>query len=135
MKKLSTLLVLLVAFTFGVVAQDAPANPNAPVITFKNDTYNFKELVQGDSVKVDFEFTNTGKSNLILKDVTVTCGCTTPYWPKEVIKPGQNSKITAVFHSAGKMGQQDKIITISSNAAQPIMRVHLKGNVKAADGK
>lgn len=135
MKRLSTFLLFIVFATIGAKAQETKADVNAPVMTFSNDVYNFKELVQGDSVKVDFVFANTGTKTLIIKDVAVTCGCTTPYWPKEAIKPGEKNKITAVFHSAGKMGQQDKIITVTSNASEPTIRLHLKGNVKAAEGK
>ena len=41
---------------------------DSPEITFDFDTYNYGEVVDGDVVEVDFNFTNTGKSNLIIFD-------------------------------------------------------------------
>ena len=122
MKKLGFILILLVFATAGMYAQE---------ITFKTDTYNFGTINEGDSVSFEFTFTNTGKAPLILEDVTASCGCTTPYWPKQPIKPGQSSKINATFRSEGKSGEQNKMITIKSNATEPTKRIFFKGTVKA----
>jgi hypothetical protein len=54
-----------------------------------------------------------------------------PEWPKTPIPPGQESEIKATFNSAGKMGRQNKVITIHSNASEPVSRVTLKSNVLA----
>ena len=108
------------------------ANPaNAPVMKFDKDSYNFGKIKQGDKVSYDFQFTNTGKSPLIITDAVASCGCTKPEWPKEPIKPGDNGVIKVTFNSAGKSGLQDKLITITANTAQPQNLVHLVGEVIA----
>ena len=134
MKKLSVIVLFIVAGFVGASAQEKKADPDGPVMTFVKESYDFGEMVQGDSVKADFTFTNTGKKTLIITDVTASCGCTVPSWPKESIKPGQTSKITAVFHSAGKSGTQNKAITINSNMADQKV-VFIKGNVKVPGEK
>src|SRR5689334_19376817 len=85
--------------------------------------------MQGDQVKHDFEFTNTGKEPLIISNAAGSCGCTVPEWPKEPIASGAKGVIKVTFNSAGKQGVQDKTVTLSSNAKQNPLVLHLKGNV------
>ena len=75
-------------------------------------------MIQGDKVEETFKFTNTGNEPLIITNVQVTCGCTTPKgWPRDPIAPGGKAEITVGFNSAGKMGRINKVVTIVSNAA------------------
>lgn len=105
-------------------------SPDAAVISFEHGMYNFGTIVQGEKVQYDFKFKNTGKSPLIINDATATCGCTIPEKPKEPVKPGETGIIKVVFNSTGKMGMQDKVVTITSNGNPATSEVHLIGEVK-----
>lgn len=105
----------------------APAD--APVIVFERDIFDFGKIEQGEKVVHEFKFKNTGKSPLIISNATATCGCTIPQIPGEPILPGKDGKINVVFNSEGKMGMQDKVITVTSNANPNITTVHLVGEV------
>jgi hypothetical protein len=102
---------------------------DAPVLTFEKESFDFGKIKQGESVQYDFKFTNTGKTPLIIADATATCGCTVPEIPKEPIMPGAAGSIKVVFNSAGKMGVQDKVITVTSNGNPAINEVHVVGEV------
>jgi hypothetical protein len=108
------------------------ASADAAVISFESGMYNFGKISQGEKVNHEFKFKNTGKSPLIITNATATCGCTTPDIPKAPIKPGESGVIKVVFNSAGKMGMQDKIVTITSNGNPATTEVHLIGEVKEA---
>ncbi|MBT1711738.1 DUF1573 domain-containing protein [Fulvivirgaceae bacterium PWU5] len=114
-------LIVMVAFAAGAYAQQASTKKvSGPVITFEKKTHDFGEIVQGDKVEETFKFTNTGTEPLILTNVQVTCGCTTPKgWPRDPIQPGGKGEIVVAFNSAGKIGRQDKVVTVVSNAANP----------------
>lgn len=126
------LLVLSVSFLYAQdnegetskeqIVKEADIRPG-PRITFKEDKYEFGDIHQGDQVEHTFEFENTGTSPLILTNVHSTCGCTIPKWPREPIPPGQKSKITVKFNSAGKMGKVNKVVKIVSNAVDPLNQV------------
>lgn len=105
-------------------------SPDAPVISFEHGMYNFGKIKQGEKVHYDFKFTNTGKTPLIISNATATCGCTIPEIPKAPVKPGESGVIKVVFSSAGKMGMQDKVVTITSNGNPTTTEVHLIGEVK-----
>jgi len=149
MKKV-VLLIAAFAFAVTVNAQDkanptatpvqtspattAPAvqdNPNAGEFKFDVETYDFGTIKQGESVTYDFNFTNVGKEPLIISEAHGSCGCTVPVWPKEPLKKGDKGQIKVTFNSTGKMGMQDKTVTITSNAKGGQKVLHLKGNVEA----
>lgn len=109
----------------------AKENKNAAEIKFDVETYDFGTIKQGDKVSYDFAFTNTGKEPLIISNAQGSCGCTVPQWTKEPIAKSSKGTIHVEFNSAGKMGMQDKTVTISSNAKNPQVVLHLKGNVEA----
>ena len=115
MKKYLLLIVVMAFATLGFAQQSAPQN--GPIITFEKKTHDFGDIVQGDKVEETFKFANTGTEPLILTNVQVTCGCTTPKgWPRDPILPGGKGELTVAFNSAGKMGKQNKVVTVVSNA-------------------
>ncbi|TDQ07010.1 DUF1573 domain-containing protein [Pedobacter metabolipauper] len=110
-------------------AQSSVPATDAPVIVFEKTSYDFGKIARGEKVYYSYKFTNTGKSPLIITNAEATCGCTIPEIPKEPIKPGAQGEIKVVFDSTSKMGLQDKVVTITSNAAEPMTQVHLTGEV------
>lgn len=70
---------------------------------------------EGTKVEVNFRFRNTGTHNLIFSNVTASCGCTTPAWPKRPIPPGQEDVIKAVFDSEHRAGTNNKEVYITAN--------------------
>jgi hypothetical protein len=87
----------------------------APIIEFSEVDYDFGTINQGDRAVHNFEFTNKGKSDLVIRKIGTTCGCTATNPEKMVIKSGESSHITVTFNSAGKKGDQHKTITIFTN--------------------
>jgi len=111
-------LFIAIAFVAPAFGQAASASKTAgPVITFEKNTHDFGDMFQGDQVEKTFKFTNTGNEPLIITNVQVTCGCTTKSYPRDPIAPGAKGEITLGFNSAGKMGKQNKTVTVISNAS------------------
>lgn len=93
------------------------ADKNAfPVITFEKDFHDFGKINSGEKITYSFKFKNTGKSVLLISDVSTSCGCTVSAFPKQPIKPGEESSIDVSFDSTGKDGLQTKSITVFTNA-------------------
>ncbi|QHL86197.1 DUF1573 domain-containing protein [Nibribacter ruber] len=114
------------------VIAPAPPVPAGPSIVFEEAKFDFGTIKQGEVVEHTFLFTNNGSQPLVISNVRTTCGCTVPTWPKTPIQPGQTAEITARFNSAGKMGQQNKVITIDSNALQGTTQVIIATKIVAA---
>ena len=121
-----------VATTGATQTAATPANPNGPVMSFKETVYDFGTVKQGEVVNHTFTFTNTGKEPLIIENASASCGCTVPEWTKTPIAPGQTGDIKVQFNSTGKYGQQAPMVTIRANTEPNITQVSLKGTVEAS---
>jgi hypothetical protein len=125
MKKLFVLSVSLF-FVLSVRAQ--------PKITFDQLSHDFGSVNEAVGAVVhDFTFTNTGASPLIIKNVTTTCGCTTPEWPKQPIAPGAKGLIKVSYDVKGRPGAIDKTITVSNNGKPDKVQLRITGAVSPVD--
>jgi hypothetical protein len=111
---------------------DVANDSNRPQFRFDVEEYNFGTIKAGESVSYEFVFTNTGNEPLIISEAHGSCGCTVPDFPKEPVNKNQKAKIKVTFNSSGKMGVQDKTVTINSNAVQSPMVLRIKGTVESA---
>ena len=126
------LILFVLAFvSVQLVAQEKKAS--GPVLTFEKNTHDFGDITQGDRVEKVFTFTNTGNEPLIISDIRVTCGCTVPKWPRQPIMPGEKGEITVGFNSAGKMGKQNKTVTVISNTVGDDALITFTTNVLAKE--
>lgn len=122
MKKLA--LIAILAF---VGFNSAMAQKTAKM-QFKSETIDYGEIKKGsDGVRV-FEFTNTGDIDLVITNVTSSCGCTIPKKPDGPIKPGASGKIE-VKYDTNRPGPIRKTVTVYSNAEEPTKALKIKGRV------
>jgi uncharacterized cupredoxin-like copper-binding protein len=106
----------------------------APRLTLSQSSYDFGTISEGELVKTDFTFTNTGKSPLNIRKTKANCGCTVSKPDKTTLAPGESSKITVTFNSQGRRGRQHKMVTIFSNDPKaPTQRISIKGRVNAGE--
>ena len=136
---MTKMLLLALGLTFAGSAAHAQAMKPAkaakaagPQIEFMEVKYDFGSIKQGDIVDHVFKFKNTGTQPLVISNIGVSCGCTTPSWTKEPVQPGKTGTISAKFNSAGKTGMQTKVLTVDSNSAAGSTTVSLVGEVKEA---
>lgn len=123
--------ILIVFFSMGISLQSfaQEEEKNGPKIKFEEESHNFGEVKQGEKVSHKFTFKNTGNQPLVLSNVLSSCGCTVTDWPKEPVQPGKSSEIEVKFNSTNRMGKENKVITIFSNAVTPQTRIKITANV------
>ncbi len=124
MKKLGLLLTFSVLLSGAVFAQ---AKPNA---NFKKNVHDFGTIKEEiGAVTTQFEFTNTGKSPLIIQRVSTSCGCTTPSYTQEPILPGKSGKIDTRYSTVARPGKFSKTVTVYTNVPDTVYILTIKGNV------
>ncbi|MDR1666960.1 MAG: DUF1573 domain-containing protein [Bacteroidales bacterium] len=122
---------ILVFFFFMGLAASSPAQP---IITFDKTTHDFGKVNEMDGEAIhDFTFRNDGTSPLIIKNVTTTCGCTTPEWTKQPVAPGKSGLIKVSYDVKGRPGAIDKTITVLSNGKPEAAYLRITGEVVGAD--
>lgn len=100
-----------------------------PVLSFEKDFHDFGKLISGEQVTYSFKFKNTGKSLLIISNVSTSCGCTVSAFPKQPIKPGDGATIDVSFDSEGRHGLQSKTITVFTNTQPPTTTLRIQSQV------
>lgn len=116
--------------------QEQPTPVTGAAIKWDNSSYDFGDMKQGERVETTFKFVNSGNAPLIITNVEVTCGCTTPKgWPRDPILPGSRGEITVAFNSTGKYGRQNKVVKIISNSVSPQNQIVFTANVLPKEQK
>lgn len=110
-------------------AGGTPDKNSLPVISFETDFHDFGKLSSGEKVTYAFNFKNTGKSLLLISNVSTSCGCTVSAFPKQPIKPGEGASIDVSFDSEGRHGMQSKMITVFSNTEPPTTTLRIQSQV------
>ncbi|MDR0789972.1 MAG: DUF1573 domain-containing protein [Bacteroidales bacterium] len=109
---------------------DASIVENSAAIKFERDAIDFKDLTNGELVTGSFKFSNVGKYDLIISEVTTSCGCTVADYPKEAIKPGGEGMITVTYDSKGYSGKRiTKEVTVISNTDPSTTKLHIFADV------
>ena len=98
-------------------------------MTFKYTDHNFGTVANGSDVSYEFEFINTGKEPLVINNVSTSCGCTTPSWPREPI-PSKGRATIKVRYDSNRIGNFSKTITVYSNSTNSPVVLSIKGSVQ-----
>ncbi len=97
-------------------------------VQWKTSSVDLGEIPQGKPVTIEFEFTNTGKEDVIIVSAQASCGCTVANYPKEPIAAGKSAKVTATYNAAA-MGIFTKNVTVTIKDDEPKV-LSFKGTVK-----
>ncbi|OPZ99453.1 MAG: hypothetical protein BWY70_00964 [Bacteroidetes bacterium ADurb.Bin408] len=115
-----------------------PAKNNAAEkganIEFVSEEFNFGSIYanSGHDGLAEFKFINTGNEPLILTNVKTSCGCTSPFWQKDPINPGDTGKIVLKYANLSQPHTISKSATVQSNALnKPTVVIRIAGTVVA----
>ncbi len=129
---IALLLGSFVAWTACSDRQGGSSDREKAVIEFRDTLIDYGVLEFSADGTCEFKFTNTGKGQLLLKNVKSTCGCTVPEWPSKPVKPGDSASIL-VSYDTYRIGSFSKSIYVYSNAINSPRRLRIKGRIKPAE--
>ena len=89
-----------------------------PYIKFDTTVYNFGKVYEGERVGAYFKFKNLGNKNLVLTNVSTTCGCTIPAYSEEPLTPGMEGEIKVIFDTYERTGYQYNTVNVKTNTEQ-----------------
>lgn len=115
----------------GITAYAQLAKP----IQFREESHDFGTVIEEDGpVAHEFVFTNNGSTPIQILKVQPSCGCTTPGWSKEPIMPGKTGSIKAQYDPKGRPGYFSKSLTVTTDASNQPIVLHIKGTVSSKNG-
>ncbi len=103
------------------------------IMSFEKETHDFGSIKEGETATYEFVFTNTGNQPIEIATVKASCGCTTPFWTKGLIKPGEKGTVKASYDSKDRPGGFSKSVTVTSNAQRNVTVLYIKGFAEPAN--
>ena len=113
-------------FILILLINSALVNAQEAEFSFEKTSIKLPKAKEGEVLKFEFHFTNTGKSPLIITEIKVQCTCTTFEFPKDPIMPGAKGSIKVSFDTKDKIGYQDRILEVFANTAKNPISLRFK---------
>lgn len=104
-------------------------NNKLPEITFKQKTFDFGAIEEGEKVSHVFKFKNTGNADLVITKVEASCGCTVAKYSKKPVAPGEEGMIEVIFDTSGRQGMQHKTVTILANTQPNVTKLEFTAEI------
>ncbi|MBP9019103.1 MAG: DUF1573 domain-containing protein [Bacteroidales bacterium] len=101
----------------------------APLPIFRRSSFSFGEVNEGSTVKCSFDFRNTGKSDLIIRQIQYSeDGIIAKY--KDKIPASGSSKIEIEINTKNMSGEKNFVVTLVTNSpTRPIINLIISGKV------
>lgn len=122
-------IVFLLGYSFQKFGLIKLLKPKAKLEIIGSSVKDFGELKKSDSAVYYFKFINSGKKNLILKNIETRCGCTISEWNNEPILYNEKDSIK-IEYDTNIVGPFNRTIAIYSNSEKSPEFFHIKGVVK-----
>ena len=115
----------------GDLGESSEGPSGQSLISFSKLSHDFGTIIDGEMVVCYFDYENIGEIELVITSVEATCGCTTPDWTREPLKPGEKERLKIIFDAKGRSGAQRKVVTVMSNTDNSPVRLTIKANVNS----
>jgi hypothetical protein len=88
---------------------------SSAIAVFDTTAFDFGSVPGNSKVEHEFILMNKGKSDLYLRKVSASCGCTVVQPSKTMIPPGDSTIIKVTYNTQGHSGADKKAITVITN--------------------
>ena len=120
-----TAIVFLSAFSFAATGE------KKPLAKYKETSWDFGKIKQGEILTHEFVFSNDGESPIVIEKVATSCGCTAALVSEDKIGPGKTGKIKVSFDSRGYSGKIIKYVYVESNdSADPRREIVVSAEIE-----
>ncbi|MBL6444796.1 DUF1573 domain-containing protein [Fulvivirga sp. 29W222] len=115
----------------GVLSISLLKAQQAETLVFSEKTFDFGAVKEEDGPIIhEFSFINKGLQPVKILGVKASCGCTTPDWSKEPVKPGETGYIQAQYNPRNRPGKFNKSLTVTTDADASPLKLYIRGDVE-----
>ena len=86
-----------------------------PRISVEPASFDFGKAVQNKTLSKEFSIKNYGTEDLVIENVSTTCGCTAALLDSKVVKPGGTTPLRVTLETRTYSGKVERKILIRSN--------------------
>lgn len=105
-------LILLMA-----ISMKSPSSNNdaLPLLHINGTVADFGTVIAGSPLTVNFKVENKGTADLVIKQVSMSCSCTSTTHSRQTIKPGSNYVLTVQVATSGLSGKIHRTVRLFTN--------------------
>lgn len=103
------------------------AQPKLSALAWDAESKEYNAKVGEGIAPFVFSLTNISTAEVVISNVTTTCGCTVAQLPSQPwhLAPGTNGEIKVSMNLAGKLGRVTKDVTVNTSAGTKVLHVNV----------
>jgi hypothetical protein len=114
---------LRLSFTTNVLSEKESKNSAKPSIKLSEYNHNFGKVKEGEILDLKVVVSNVGDSELEIKNIKSSCGCTAALMSEKKLGPNEKSELKIEFDTKNLSGQIARTVTLYSNDPKNPTRV------------
>ncbi|HEY0299519.1 MAG TPA: DUF1573 domain-containing protein [Arachidicoccus sp.] len=127
------ILIFAIVFCSNIHAQiikHAPPVDGYKYVTIDDADHNFGDIIYGKPVSYAVKMKNISQDTLILTNIIVSCGCTTPQYKAGAYAPGSEIDLTIGFngYDKGNFSKSMSVLFQNGKVGQIVKIVRFHGN-------
>ena len=96
--------------------------------------HDFGTHPQYTKTEFEFQIRNDSTETFVIKNITTSCGCTTPTYSKRPVKSGKTATVK-VAYDASRIGIFSKTIYVYTNFSTEPIELNIKGTMEETENK
>lgn len=96
--------------------------------------HDFGTHPQYTKTEFEFQIKNDSTETFVIKNITTSCGCTTPTYSKRPVKSGKTATVK-VAYDASRIGTFSKTIYVYTNFSTEPIELNIKGTMEETENK
>ena len=130
-RRLAVVLLVAGALAAGPAAPTR-AEEKAPRISVDPESFDFGNALPGKTLRKEFTLRNFGDAELVIENVSTTCGCTAALASDSKLKPGGSTLLRVTLETRSYSGKLERQVLVSSNDPKtPLLTVRIRATVEA----
>jgi hypothetical protein len=129
-------LLLAAALVAALAPALAAAEESAPRISVDPETFDFGKTQPGKTLRKEFRLANYGGAELVIENVSTTCGCTAALASDTKLKPGASTQLRVTLETRSYSGRVERQVMVRSNDPKtPLLTVKISATVEGPAAK
>jgi Protein of unknown function (DUF1573) len=107
-----------------------------PRIRVEPETFDFGKALPAKTLRKEFTLSNFGDAELVIENVSTTCGCTAALASDTKLAPGSSTVLRVTLETRSYSGKLERQVLVRSNDPKtPLLTVTVSATVGAPAGK
>jgi hypothetical protein len=105
-------------------------------IRVEPESFDFGKALPNKTLRKEFALRNFGDAELVIEDISTTCGCTAALTADSKVPPGGSTQLRVALETRSYTGKVERQVLVKSNDPKtPILTVRVSATVEGPGAK